>query len=80
MNAVIIVYPVGNITVLLCLQKLDASLNGMDCAWIDLDEVSFMDRHLPDQLLPPFLPDHFLQLFPGTGIVSHHQMSILLTV
>ncbi len=76
----IIINPVGNIAVLLGLQNHQTALYGVYRTGIDLYEITLFHRDFPDQLSPSFLLNHFLQLLPGTCIVSHHKRRSLRTV
>ena len=80
LQAAIVVQPVGDGAVLLCLQDQSVRLDCMHCAGIDLDKITLADGNLADQLLPFSPVHHVVQLFFCPGIVSDDQSCILLTI
>ena len=80
LETAVVIEPVGDGAVLLGLQYQGVGLDGVHRAGVDLEEVSFVDGNLPDQLRPFPFPHHFLQLFLRPGIVADDDGSVILAV
>lgn len=70
LQSVIIVYTIGDIAALLCLQNQCAAFDGMYASRIDLEEISLMYRHFADEIAPLMIADHFLHFCLVFCIVS----------
>ena len=80
LETAVIVETIGGVAVLLDLQKQGPFSDRMDRAGGDVEKVAFMNRELPEQIIPPSFPDHLFQLLAGPGVMSDDDVSILITV
>ena len=76
----VIIYPVCNITRLLCLKNKCAALNRVDTSRINLKKIPFPDRDLTQKLTPPFFLYHLPDLLRILCIMTYDNRSILITV
>ena len=72
LQTIIVIYTICNITVLLSLKNQSSTLNCMNTAWIDLEEITLLYRNLADKFFPALAADHLFYFLVILCIVTDH--------